>query len=370
MRSIPTLLTAAVVLFTPLQALAQVEAEPLLRGRVLVGDTLLTDGMVILHQVTDLSQGDLDSMNLGDDGAFSFRLPNVPDPSRDDLYFASIRHQGILYFGAAVTEALQLDSGYEIQTFDTLMVPFEGTELPIQRRNIFFEPDEDGSAWRVTDVFQIRNDADRTLVSELDGRVWSYPLPDGARNFTAGQGELSLDGTSFEDGVVSIRAAIAPGDRVFVMRYVVDDPFVTVPTPGVTDSLDLLVREPSPEVGVEGLTLVERVELEPGSTYRHYVGGDIVDSTVRLVELDVDGPLPVQWISVVLALLLSAAGLLALRNRAPSVGPTAVMDRSALLLQVARLDEEFERNPSPTSSEHKVYERHRSYLMRQLRGDS
>ena len=243
MRSIPTLLAAVIAVVTPTQIWAQVEAEPVLHGQVLVGDTLLTEGIVILHEVTNLSQGDVDSMDLGADGAFSFRLPNVPDPSRDDLYFASIRHQGILYFGAAVTDAIQLDSVYQIQTYDTLMVPAGGTELPIQRRNIFFEPDEEGEAWRVTDVFQLRNNADRTLVSALDGTVWSYPLPSGARNFTSGQGELSLDGTSFEDGVVSIRAAIAPGDRVFVMRYLLDDPFISVPTPGTTDSLDVLVRE-------------------------------------------------------------------------------------------------------------------------------
>ena len=71
----------------------------------------------------------------------------------------------------------------------------------------------------MTDVFQIRNDEDRTLVAADPGRVWSYPLPPGATNFRSGQGELSLDGTSLQNDTVSVRAAIAPGERVFEKAF-------------------------------------------------------------------------------------------------------------------------------------------------------
>src|SRR5690606_21755469 len=254
-------------------ARAQEADEPVLLGRVLVGDTILSEGTVVLHEITDIAQGELDSIAVGPDGSFRFRLPTVPDGSEEHFYFVSTRHAGILYFGNAITRAAQLDSIYEIQTYDTLMAPPGGMEIPIQARNLFFEPD--GESWRVTDIFQLRNDEDRTLVSPEGGRVWSYPLPPGARDFSSGQGELSLEGTGFENDTVSVRAAIAPGERVFVFRYAVDDPFGALPTPGVTEALDVLVREPAPRVAVDGLELVGRVELEAGSTYRRYSGEEV-----------------------------------------------------------------------------------------------
>ena len=352
----------------PAAAGAQITAEPVLRGRVLVADSAASTGTVVLHEITDLDQGELDSMSVGTDGSFSFRLPRVPDGSEDHFFFVSIRHAGILYFGAAVSDAAQLDSLYEIQAFDTLMAPSEGLPLPVQARNIFFEPDE--GAWRVTDVFQVSNDRDRTVVARDGGKVWSYPLPRGARNFTSGQGELSLDGTSFEDGIVSVRAAIAPGERVFVMRYVLDDPFVTLPTPGTTDALDLLVREPAIEVAVEGLELVGRVEVEAGSTYRRYTGVGVTEGVVRLIEVRPPARLPVRWITVILTLVLAAAGLMAFRkaDSTPAQRAPARSDRERLLLEVARLDERFHAHPSPSAAERTAYEQRRAGLIRRLRG--
>jgi hypothetical protein len=348
----------------PASAAAQVEAEPTLSGRVFVADTALRTGTVVLHRISDLGQGELDSVRVAADGAFSFRLPRVPDPARDDVYFASVRHAGVLYFGHAVTLAAQLDSLYEIHTYDTLMAPPEGVDLVVQARNVFFEPDSSG--WRVTDVFQLRNDRDRTLVARDGGRVWIYPLPAEARDPQPGQGELSLDPMSFEDGSIVVRAAVPPGERLFVIRYSVDDPFLSLPTPGRTEALDILVREPAPPLEAEGLALVGRVELEPGTTYRRFSADDLSLSTIRLREGEDRGAPPVRWIAVALALVLAAAGLFAFRGGG-RLAPAAAGDRGALLLQVARLDEEFETSSAPSDAAFRTYERRRSELVRRLR---
>ena len=287
-----------------------------LRGQVLVGDSALTEGTVVLHQVTSEEQGELDSMTVARDGSFTFRLPAPPEGAADRFYFASIRHHGILYFGSALADVAQLDSIYRIQAYDTAMVAPTGREIRILARNIFFEPN--GEEWRVTDIFQLQNEEGRTLVASDGGRVWSYPLPEGARDFSSGQDGFSLDGTSFEDGSVSVRAAIAPGERVFVFRYTVDEPFGAVPTPGNTEAFDLLVREPSPRVGVEGLEMVGRVEVEAGSTYRRFSAQNVGPERVRVVEVKVPGDLPVEWITVLIALVLAAAALFVTRGvRAP-----------------------------------------------------
>lgn len=367
----------AVVLLTPLGLGAQQAAEPVLHGQVLVGDTALSTGTVVLHEVTSEDQGEVDSVSVAPDGTFTFRLPATPSTAEDRFYFASIRHAGILYFGSALADPSQLESVYEIQAYDTLMVPPEGYDIPLQARNMFFEPN--GEEWRVTDIFQVRNDEGRTLVAGEGAHVWRYPLPPGARDFTSGQGELSLEGTTFEDGVVSVRAAIAPGERVFVFRYTVDDPFGVVPTPGLTEEFDVLVREPAPRVGVDGLELAGRVEVEAGSTYRRYSGVEVGPERVRLVQTQSEGDLPIAWITVVVGLALALVALFVLRGKnglatagAPRPeGPAGpARDRQAILLEVARLDEAFEADSTPSETERAAYEARRAELLRRLRARS
>lgn len=375
-RSSCAIFCAFVLLCAPALG-AQQSQDLLLRGQVLLGDTTLSAGTVMLHEVTNVSQGEIDSVAVSQDGSFSFRLPTAPSQVEDRFYFASIRHAGILYFGSALAETAQLEAVYEIQAYDTLMVPQSGFDIPLQARNIFFEPN--GEEWRVTDIFQLRNEEGRTLVASDGGPVWSYPLPPGARDFTSGQGELSLDGTSFENGVVSVRAAIAPGERVFIFRYTVDDPFGLLPTPGNTEGLDLLVREPAPRVGVEGLELAGRIELEAGSTYRRYSAVNVGPDRVRLVQTQQEGDLPVEWITVLIGLALALAALFVMRTRGgltlagtPETGgaPTVLQVRQTLLLEVAKLDEDFEAKAPPSEEERASYEARRAELLRRLRAGS
>jgi hypothetical protein len=298
------------------------------------------------------------------DGSFSIRLPSVPNPALGDLYFASVRHDGVMYFGTAVTAAVQLDSLYEIQAYDTLLAPMEGVPVALEARNIFLEPS--GEAWQATDVLQIRNDRDRTVVARQGGRVWSYPLPDAARDVTTGEGEFSPDVATYEGGEFVVRAALPPGERLFVVRYLLDSPEVTIPTPGETEFFDLLVREPAPPLDVEGMELAESVELEVGQTFRRYAAENMTRPTVSIAIGEDRAPPPVHWIAVVLALILATGGLLAFRSfgRPEPVGGG---DRRAILVQLARLDDEFERSSPPSAAATREYRRRRAELMRHLK---
>lgn len=385
-RIVATLTVFLAPLMKPAGAQAQAQDVPPLRGQVMVGDSTLDAGTVVLHQVTSESQGEIDSVRVAPDGMFTFSLPEAPLGAADRFYFASIRHEGILYFGSALADVAQLDSIYRIQAYDTAMVAPDGHPIPIQARNLFFEPN--GEEWRVTDIFQLRNDEGRTLVAPEGGVVWRYPLIEDARDFSSGQDGFSLDGTTIDDGDVVVRAAVAPGERVFVFRYTIDEVFGTVPTPGVTETFDLLVREPSPRVGVEGLDLIGRVELEAGSTYRRYSATNVGPDRVRVVQAETPGDLPFEWITVVVALALAVAAIVVLRGfstpetagGAGGAGPGAVAggakggsaatDRHALLMEVARLDEAFEAHADPTDAERVAYERRRAELLGKLRAGS
>ncbi|HZD03804.1 MAG TPA: hypothetical protein VE173_02770, partial [Longimicrobiales bacterium] len=104
---------------------------------------------VVLHRVTVDTAGEIDSVRVDSNGRFRFRLPSVPDPGgRGEIYFASVRHQGILYFGAAIHRAVQLDSLYTIEVYDTAVVPAGGADLPLEVRYVVAEPSENG--WQIT----------------------------------------------------------------------------------------------------------------------------------------------------------------------------------------------------------------------------
>lgn len=349
---------------------AQEPANPTLSGTAFVGDAPLEAGTVVLHHLADGVQGELDSLGLGTDGRFSFALPRVPDPTRSDVFFASVRHQGVLYFGPAITTAVQLDSLYEIHAWDTLVAPAEGMPVAVQSRSVFFEPDSVG--WRVTDLIQLRNDETRTIVAAPGGRVWSYALPAGARDVTTGQGELAADAVQFEDGELVVRAALPPGERIFVLRYAVDSLFMDIPNDGTAEAFDVLVREPAPSLDVEGLELLDRIELEAGSTYLRFSAADVSTDAVRIVPVEESGPPRVEWAAVVLALVLAAAGVMALRPRASAVEavPASGPDRRTLMLQVAQLDEDFLGRTDPDPADREAYRRRREDLIRRIRDSS
>ncbi|HUF76160.1 MAG TPA: hypothetical protein VMM35_07765 [Longimicrobiales bacterium] len=353
------------LLGVPASSLAQVEAEPVLAGRVLLGDSALPAATVVLHRMSEQTAGEVDSMRAAADGSFAFALPSVPNQTLGEFYLASVRHHGVMYFGPAIEAAVQLDSVYLIEAYDTLMAPDAGVDVALQSRSIFLEPT--GEAWQATDVFYLRNDRDRTVVARPGGRVWSYPLPAEAREVMTGEGEFVPGVVAFEDGAFVVRAALPPGERVFVVRYVLDSPAVTIPSPGQTELFDLLVREPAPPLDVDPMQQVESVALEAGQTFRRYAAENLASPAVTITQGEVSEPPPVHWIAVVLALVLTGGALLALRARPPTPrAAVAADDRRTVLVQLARLDEEFERRDAPTPAQRREYLRRRAELLRQL----
>ncbi|MGE0161142.1 MAG: hypothetical protein AB7T31_17225 [Gemmatimonadales bacterium] len=367
LRSRPAYVLLAVLatLSVAADARAQVEAEAVLDGRVLLGDSAMRSGTVVLHRVSDSEQGEIDSMRVMN-GEFAFRLPGVPNPTLGDIYFASVRHQGVMYFGPPITQAIELDSAYVIQAWDTLLAPAEGMEVDVEVRSMFFDPQ--GESWTITDVFQLHNELDRTIVARPEGRVWTYPLPAAATDVTTGENEMSADVITYEDGRIVVRGALPPGERMFVVRYTLPSPEVSIPTPGSTLMVDVLVREPAPPLEVTGLSPGESVAFEGGITYRRFSGDSLSTPSIDIVLGEETAPPPVQWIAVILAVVLAGGGLLALRARsarAPAVART--WTREDLLLEVARLDDAYQGQSSPPESVTQEYRARRAALLRRLR---
>lgn len=351
-------------------AVAQELARPVLHGRVLRGDSILREGRVVVHHVSSESQGQIDSTRIRRDGTFSIALPSVPDSTHREVYFASVRHDGILYFGPALARPIQLDSTYEIHTWDTATAPPRGATLTVEVRNLFLEQDSLGR-WQVTDLFQVRNDGKRTLVAAPDGLVWRYPLATGARDAEVGPGgDVASDAVAFENGDLIIRAPLSPGQRLFVARYYVPDPFLDLSLPGITEHFDILLREPAPPIDAPGFTTLDRIELEPGTTYRRYAATQVRDGSVKLTKGSPPRQPPVGWYAVVLALILAGVGLWGFRKGAARGLPRPARSadtRHALLVEIAMFDDAFGARVGPSVEERKAYEARRKELLRRLR---
>ena len=227
----------------------------------------LGEGTVVLHHVGTGAAGAVDSARVAPDGSFRFRLPRAPDPERQDVFFASMRHDGILYVGPPVSNAEQLDSVYRIEVYDTAHVARTPHALELRARTVFLEPVE--SAWQVTDLFQLVNTSTWTLVAP-DAAVWRHPLPPEASDFRLGHPEVSPDAVTFADGGVEVHAPVPPGERIVLVQYTIPSPFIRIPVAQRTLRFELLVREPAPPLEVSGLAFLERTELEPGTTYRRF----------------------------------------------------------------------------------------------------
>ncbi len=324
---------------------------PILEGIVLGGDLAADTPTVVLHRVNPASpgeSGDMDSVTVGLGGEFQFRFPAASDADiADDVYFVSVEYEGVLYFGSGITALEQLDSLYVVQVFRAEEVPPEGVPLTVEQRAVFIE--FAGEDWFATDLFVLDNASPRTLVAQEGGVVWSYPLPPGAAEPELGQGSgLSPDGVTFEGGRVRISSPFPPGGSGFMIRYRLESLGSTIPAPGRTALMEVLVREPSPPLRVEGLQPLGVVD-EFGSTFRLHGGSELVDVNLTLVETGDQGPPPFEWLALMATVMLAAGGLLAYarprRRLLPEQG--LGLGREALILEVARIDDELVTAPEP-----------------------
>ena len=347
----------------------QVSAEARLRGQVLLGDSVLRAGTVVLHRVSADFQGEIDSVRVARDGAFSFLLPAVPRPDGSDVYFASVRHEGILYLGRPLSLPVHLDSLYEIQAYDTLTAPSGGAPLTIVARSLFLEATE-GGAWHVTDLFQLNNPGNRTWVAPAGGEVWRHPLSAGAEGGAVTQLDFAAEGAAVSGEELVVTGPLPPGERLLVVRYTVPNPFLTIPVPVHTEALEVLIKDPAPPLEVPGLAAGPPVELDAGSVFRRFAAEDVAGQTIRVVEGRRPSDPPVRGMAVALALILAGFAAWTLQSRS---GPATIRaplpppaDRRSLVLEVARLDEDFSARHDPTPEERGAYEARRRALIQRL----
>ena len=337
--------------------------ELVISGEVRIGDEPADSGTVVLHRVSTLFSGEVDSVRVGADGRFEFVVPDPQEALGDEVYFASLRYQGILYFGDAVSGTADAAGTYLIRAYPTAGAG-PGNRLPVRIRNTFLERSAPGPGWTATDLFEIENTGATTIVASEAGATWSHPLPPGATDFAVGQSDLSPDAASFSGGVVRVSAPVPPGERVYLFRYRIPGDEFVLPLESGTGSMELLFLEPAGELTVNGLASVGPLDME-GATYRRFAGRDLAGAVVTVAPGRPLGPsASIPLVAVLLALALTVAGsILAIRRpRRASAGAAA--HRRQVLVALARLDEQWHGGQIEADE----YRRRRGGLLARLEG--
>ena len=373
-----TRLALAGLFLIPVAAGAQETVRAAVSGQLLVAGLPADSGTAVLHRITpEDDQGELASVVVDPDGFFLLQLPNLPVPGTD-TFLVTTRYDGILYYGPPIRTPAQLDSLYVVQAFPAEAAPESGIRFPIALLEITVE--EGPRGWLVTEAFIVRNDSGVTYVpSGAGGTVWQYPLPAGAlapRVVERGPAEGPV---GFEDGRIVARNPILPGPmNYFMVEYDVESLEIDFEMPGEVQAAQIFVREPAPSILVNGMTPIEPVE-DGGTSYLRWVAQGIRDQMVQVRIGEDTGPGTGVWFSITLALLLVAGGIwgVAQQGRPARGGPgpelataggTVPRTRRNILLEVARLDEDFHRTGGPGGAARNRYLTRRAELLRELSG--
>lgn len=332
-------------------------------GEVRIGTEPADTGTVVLHRVSPIASGSVDSVEVTEGGRFEFVVDAPADSAAVDVYFASIRYQNLLYFGAPVTGAADLEAGYVVQAYPSVGASPD-TRLPVRVRNVFVEKADPAPGWLVTDVFEVENAMEVTIVASEEGATWSHALPPDAFAFSVAQSDLAPEGASFSAGRVYVSTPFPPGELAYGFHYQIPGERFTLPMEGATRSMELLFREPAGEFTVTGLASVGPLELD-GATFRRFAGRDLAPSVV-VVEPGAPrtpiGSMPL--LAVLLGLALTAAGSILVFRARLQGARTSGARRRELLIAIARLDEAWSSGELAVED----YDRQRRRLLDELKG--
>lgn len=297
---------------------APAEAQ-VIAGRVTRAGAPEAGAVVELHRVTRNTRGPVAKVTSGPGGAFSLPLPPVQDTAGFTVFFATAIADGVRYFGPVVHGAAG-DRNYEIQVYDTTTSRAAADSVHVTRRDVVLVAGSEGG-WEVAELVRVENRASRTLVPDATRPLFGIAIPKGSTAFEAGDGapgeaspgagDKQLPGDVVRVGDrVWINAPLVPGERDVIYRYrLAPNPReASIPVERATDSLNLYVRQPSPDIEVAGLAAPKKFTAD-GEEFLQFSGAALRPGSA--VGLDWRGPAPApvdpRW-----AALAATAAVLAL----------------------------------------------------------
>ena len=310
-------------------------------ARLQAGDTVpLARARIVLHMLTAARQGPVDSVLSDGWGRFQFSIK--ADTSA--LLLTSSRYDGIEYFSRpARATAQRADTGLIILVADTS----SSAPVTLAGRYLMVGRPEQGGRRGALDLIVLHNRSYVTRVArDSTVPVWTMPLPAGIENFTPGESEFSAAAVGYQGDSLTISAPLSPGDRQLMVTYTLPRgvQILKVPFAAATDSVVLLLEEPTARVLTPGFAVTDSQVIET-RTYHRWVG------TLRgpgMVEVKFavpgeGGREATLALAALLATGLLAGGIMLARRRGQVVpiAATPARDPAGLIDALARLDAQY-----------------------------
>jgi hypothetical protein len=324
---------------------------------------------VVLHRIAHDTSGPLDSVRTNARGEYTFRYVRAEDDSA--LYLVSSMRGGVAYFSPPLRPGNVRGEAAEIMVFDTTSAKLP---LRVQGRHLVVARGEAGRNHEVLEVYELSNDTSLTAVAPRNGAgIWTAIVPERARQFRVGEGDVSEGGLVMRDGRVHLFAPIAPGLKQLSFRYELPpDAFpLRVPITEAVGVLEIVADDPGARVSGAGLRETRPVESE-GRTFKRFLSQDVPRNAVVRIDLARDRGAARGFTVAVLGALFAAAagGALAFaitRGRKPPATSPAERESQVLVRAIAELDDRFEREPAGAGGSRAAYEAERRALKERLR---
>jgi hypothetical protein len=325
---------------------------------------------VTLHRVTTVHSGALDSVRTDAAGRYAFRYTAVAADSAA-IFFASSTYAGIAYLTDRLEGRVVAGDAAELMVFDTTSAP-----VPIHLRGrhvIVTAPDSTGTRL-VMEVFELSNDTTVTLVPGAANRAtFQAPLPDGATDARAGDGDISPRSVTFGDGQARVSAPIAPGIKQFSFSYRLPGKqrSLHIAVPAATPVLEVLIEDAAGSAVGGRLRSVPPTAME-GRSFKRFLAQDVAANSPIVIDAPTRGG-PVVGIRTAIIMVAVGALLLLMLSRgfvrrSPLLGAPqrATADADALARQIAMLDAAFEALPSPREKDRADHYEKRARLKARL----
>jgi hypothetical protein len=317
--------------------------------------------MVTVHRVGPDSAGPLDSARTDAAGRYAIRYRRFG--SDEAVYFAAALHHGIAYFSSPLRGTRANADEAEITVFDTTSAPVRFT---VQGHHVVVGAPKPDGGRDIVEVYELSNDTTVTAVGRDSlAPVWSAPIPKGATNFVAGQGDVSPVTLQQRGDRVTLSAAFGPGVKQFSYSYTLPPRAFPLrfALERATGVFEVLLEEPGAQVRSAALRSTGDVTTQGRSFKRFLAQGAPQGETVRIDVPTTSASTRTHvlvGLAIVIALAMSGALARALLRRAPRgvTSSNAALDSAeSLAATIAALDARHEAGDATLGDERYASER-------------
>lgn len=298
-------------------------AQGSVTGRVVRAGAAVPNVPVELHQVATDTSGLLATGTADGDGRFTFTLPQV-DSGGFTVFFATAMVEGVRYFGPALHPG-EAGTSYVVAVYDTTSAKPALDALRVGRRDVIVVAGQRGG-WEVAEVVRVENPTGKTVVGAGGAPVFGMAMPAGATDFQTEEPGVSESAGAEKPrdlvlmgGRVLATVPLTPGGRDFFFRYRLpaNTGTLALALSQRTDTLAVYVRQPSPDVRVDGLPPGEPFSAE-GEQFVRYTGTALAPGATIRLRAARNGGAPMDprlAAGIVTGLVLAAGAWFALRRR-------------------------------------------------------